>query len=366
MSTPAAVNTPPGASDDPTKADAEASTPRRSPARALARRRRLALALVLVLLLGVFAARVLLGDFPISFVDFFTIVFGGHVDVPGADYILMESKLPRALACLLAGGVFGAAGAALQSMVRNPLASPDVLGISLGSSTAAVFCTTILGWSGMPVTFSAILGGFAVAALILLMAKGQTPRMILVGIAVAAALQSVIQWILLKSSAFQAQDAMAWLAGSVSAVDWAGITRLAFVSILVVGLLTALGHSLRVLELGRPTAIGLGIRDGRVRALTFGGVVVGVAVATSVCGPIAFVALLAGPIAGRIMGRTAIFTAACIGAIIAISGDYIGAYLVPGNNKLPVGVVTGLAGAPVLAWLLLTSQRPARRSKGTR
>ena len=79
---------------------------------------------------------------------------------------------------------------------------------------------------------------------------------------------------------------------------------------------------------------------------------------------VVLVALLAGPISRRLMGRTAIVAAALVGAIITIAGDYVGAYLVPGDNKLPVGIITGLAGAPVLAWLLLTSQRPPRRSKG--
>ena len=90
----------------------------------------------------------------------------------------------------------------------------------------------------------------------------------------------------------------------------------------------------------------------------------GIAVATSVCGPVAFVALLAGPIARRLMGRTSIVAAALVGASITIAGDYVGAYLIPGGGKLPVGVITGLAGAPVLAWLLVASQRG--RSKGTR
>ena len=328
------------------------------------RRRGIVLAALVLVTFGVFLARCLLGDFTVTIPDFVRILRGEHVDVPAANYIVMESKLPRALACLLAGAVFGACGAAMQSLVRNPLASPDVLGISLGSSTAAVFCTTILGWSGAGVTGAAIAGGLAVSAVILGMARGQTPRMILVGIALAAALQSLIQWILLESNAYQAQDAMAWLAGSVSAVSWPQITRLAVVGALVLVVLAALAHWLRVLEMGRPLAIGLGVPDGFVRAVTFGVVVIGVAVTTSVCGPISFVALLAGPISRRLMGRTAIVAAALVGAIITIAGDYVGAYLVPGDNKLPVGVITGLAGAPVLAWLLLTSQRPPRRSKG--
>ena len=328
----------------------------------MARRRLPVLAALALATLGLFLVRVLLGDFTITIPDALRIVAGGHVDVAGAEYILMESKLPRAVAALLGGAVFGACGAAMQSLVRNPLASPDVLGISLGSSTAAVFCITVLGWSGLVILPAALLGGLVVSGIILALAKGQTPRMILVGIAMAAALQSVIQWILLKSDSYQAQDAMVWLAGSVSDVTWPQIFRLAAVGIPVVVTLALLGHRLRVLELGRSLAIGLGVADGATRALTFVAIVVGVAVATSVCGPIAFVALLAGPIARRLMGRTAIVAAALVGASVCLAGDYIGAYLVPGGNKVPVGVVTGLAGAPVLAWLLLSTRRP----KGTR
>lgn len=327
------------------------------------RRRLVALGALIVATLAIFLVRVLLGDFTFTITDAVRIVLGEQIDVSGANYVLMESKLPRAMAALVGGALFGAAGAAMQSLVRNPLASPDVLGISLGSSTAAVFCVTLLGWSGWPILFVAVLGGFAVSGVILALAKGQTARMILVGIAMAAGLQSVIQWILLKSNAFQAQDAMVWLAGSVSDVTWPEIARLAGIGLPMLVVLAVLAHRLRVLELGRPLAVGLGVPDGATRAFVFVTVVLGIAVATSVCGPVAFVALLAGPIARRLMGRTSIVAAALVGASITIAGDYVGAYLIPGGGKLPVGVITGLAGAPVLAWLLVASQRG--RSKGT-
>ena len=176
----------------------------------------------------------------------------------------------------------------------------------------------------------------------------------------------------------RARRALRWLGASSIAValavnlhtDHASMAVLVWVMTLtgsalaIAFALSTRPHWLRVLEMGRPLAIGLGVPDGFVRAVTFGVVVIGVAVTTSVCGPISFVALLAGPISRRLMGRTTIVAAALVGAIITIAGDYVGAYLVPGDNKLPVGVITGLAGAPVLAWLLLTSQRPPRRSKG--
>lgn len=330
----------------------------------LRRRRAFVVAVLVVAALAMFCVRVLLGDFTFTISDALSIIAGDQIDVPGANYILMESKLPRAVAAGLGGAVFAAAGAAMQSLVRNPLASPDVLGVSLGSSTAAVFCVTVLGLAGWPVLGAAVLGGFAVSGLILALARGRTARMILVGIASAAGLQSVIQWILLKSNAYQAQDAMVWLAGSVSDVTWPEITRLAAIGLPVLVVLSLLAHRLRVLELGRPLAIGLGVPDGATRSAVFVAVVLGTAVATSVCGPIAFVALLAGPIARRLLGRTSIVGAALVGVTITVAGDYVGAYLIPGGGKLPVGVVTGLAGAPVLAWLLVVSQRG--RSKGNR
>lgn len=323
-----------------------------------ARRRAGVTAALIALVLALFAARALLGDFTVTLVDAVRMIGGETIDVPGANYIFMESKLPRALAATLGGALFGAAGMAMQSLVRNPLASPDVLGISLGASTFAVFSAVVLGWSGIPILAAAIAGGFFASGVIIALARGQVTRMIVVGIALAAGLQAVIQWILLKSNAFQAQDAMVWLAGSISAVTWPQVGRLAILGTPVLTALCLLSPRLRVLELGRPLAIGLGVPDGTVRAAVFTAVVLAVSVATSVCGPIAFVALLAGPIVRRLVGRTALLPATLVGAAIALAGDYVGAYLIPGA-KLPVGVIAGLAGAPVLAWLLMTSRKGA-------
>ena len=305
-----------------------------------------------VVVLGLFLARALLGDFTVTVRDAVRMIAGERIAVPGANFVFMESKLPRAVAALVGGALFGAAGATTQSLVRNPLASPDVLGISLGASVAALFGVTAFGLGGVWLSVLAVIGGFLVSGVILLLARGQTARMILTGIALAAGLQAAIQWILLRSNAFQAQDAMVWLAGSLNDVSWTDVARLAAVGGPVLVAFGLLAHGLRVLELGRPLAVGLGVADGRVRASAFVLVVLAVAVATSVCGPIAFVSLLAGPIAQRMQGRTSPIAAACVGAALTLAGDYVGAYLVPGA-KLPVGVVTGLAGAPVLAWLLM-------------
>lgn len=306
-----------------------------------------------------FLARVLLGDYTITIPDALAILTG--TPIPGADFIMMESKLPRAAVGTLAGAALGASGATFQTMSRNPLASPDVLGVSLGASAAAVFTLVILGGSGAAVTAAALLGGAAVAAALLLVpgtrgGAAAPTRMILVGVALAAMLASVIQWVLLKADVYRATEAMVWLTGSLSGVTWAQIARLAVVVAIGLPLLLLVSRQLHLVELGDDLAHGLGAPPARVRLRAVLLVVLLVSVTTSVCGPVAFVAFLAGPIARRLLGgRSSIGAAALVGAAGVVAADYLAAYALPGTN-LPVGVVTGIAGAPVLLWLLVASR----------
>lgn len=322
------------------------------------RRTAIVLTAVILLWFALFAARVLLGDFTITIPDFFRIVFGG-AQMPPATFILMESKLPAAVAGTLAGLAFGAGGAAFQTMLRNPLASPDVLGVTLGSSAAAVFALVVLGWSGLSMSLAALVGGLLVAAAINLLAgrdSAATYRMILIGIGVSAGLSSLIQWLLQSTSIYQAQDAMVWLTGSLATIPWAGVARLAVTVAVLLPVLAASLHELRLLELGDDTALALGLDATRLRLTVSVIVVVLCAVATSLTGPIAFIGLLSGPIARRLCGgRPSILVAAFVGAATVVGADYIGTYLIPDTN-LPVGVITGIAGAPVLIMLLLKSR----------
>lgn len=314
-------------------------------------------AVLAVLWLGAFAARVLLGDYTITIPDVVRIL--GGTDIPGASFILLESKLPRAVGGTLAGLALGASGATFQSMARNPLASPDVLGVSAGASAAAVFTLVILGGSPAAVTGAALLGSTAVAVALLTLsgekAGGAPYQMILTGVALAAMLASVIHWVLLKADVYRAQEAMVWLTGSLTALTWAEITRMGVVVALALPLLLA-GARLQVLELGDDLAHGLGEPPAGVRVRAIALVVVLVAVTTAVCGPIAFVAFLAGPIARRLLGgRVSVGVSALVGAVIVVASDYVAAYALPGTN-LPVGVVTGVLGAPVLLWLLAAAR----------
>lgn len=323
------------------------------------RRLSVALATAAFALLGLLAARVLLGDYTVTIPDFFRIVTG--TDIPVAGFMVMESKLPAALAGALAGVAFGAAGSIFQTMLRNPLASPDVLGVSLGASAGALGSSVLLGWSGTPMSLAALVGSLVVALLIHLVGgRGATAshRMILIGLGISAALQSLIQWLLMRSNIHQAQDAMVWLTGSLNSPAWSGIARLTIV--LAVGLPVAavLARPLRLIELGAEAATALGAAAGRTRLALMAVAVVITATAASVTGPIAFVSLLAGPTARRLKGgRPSIPLSALIGACIVVAADYLTTYVVPGG--LPVGVLTGIAGAPFLLFLLI--HRPTSR-----
>lgn len=304
-------------------------------------------------MVALLAARVLLGDFTITVPDFFRIITG--TDIPVASFMVLDSKLPAALAGALAGVAFGAAGSIFQTMLRNPLASPDVLGVSLGASAGALASSVLLGWSGTAMSFAAFAGSIAVALLIHLVGgrgAAASHRMILVGLGTAAALQAIIQWLLMRSNIHQAQDAMVWLTGSLNSPSWSGITRLAVVLAVTLPVAVALARPLRLLELGNDAAIALGASAARTRLALMGIGVVMTATAAGVTGPIAFVSLLAGPTARRLNGgRASIPLSALVGACIVVAADYLTKYVLPGG--LPVGVLTGIAGAPFLLFLLV-------------
>ncbi|QIM22247.1 iron ABC transporter permease [Phycicoccus sp. HDW14] len=317
------------------------------------RRRAVVVAVLVLLVVALVLVRALLGDYRVSFVDAVRII--GGEPVPGASFVLMESTLPRALVAVLAGAAFGAAGAAFQVMLRNPLASPDVLGITLGASAAAVLAVVAFGVRGTPVTLAALAGSVLAALVILSQAGGRggaTGRMVLVGVALAAGLSALVHWLLVRASIYQAQDALVWLSGSLNTVTWTDIVRLLVLDAVLLPAALVLAGRLPVLGLGDDLAAALGVRVTRLRVGVTVVVVALVAAATAVVGPVAFVGFLSGPIARRLVpGRPSVGVAALVGAVVVVGADYLAAYAIPGT-ALPVGLVTGLLGAPVLLWML--------------
>ncbi|MHA7270187.1 FecCD family ABC transporter permease [Arthrobacter sp. HLT1-20] len=320
------------------------------------RRKTLLTAGLALLVFALLAVNILLGSYTVTIPDFFAML--GGKTIPGASFIVMENKFPQAVLGLLAGASFGMAGAIFQSMLRNPLASPDIIGISYGASATAVAAVVIFGVRGAGVSVAAIIGALAVALLITVLARGRGGTgLILIGIGAAAFMQAAVTFLLSRADINNAQEIMVWLTGSLNSANWERVTILAVALLLVLPFVAAGSRELHGMALGDDTASGLGFNVPRARLLL---TIVGVLLAafpTAAAGPIAFVAFLAGPIANRLnRGAASLPLSALVGAAIVLAANFVGVNAVPGVS-LPVGVVTGALGAPFLLWLLISTNR---------
>ena len=272
-------------------------------------------------------------------------------NIQGATFAIATLRLPRMLSGLLVGIAFGIAGNTFQTMLRNPLASPDIIGVTSGSSVAAVFCILVLGLSGPAVSIISVISGLLVSMLIYLLSKDISfsgSRLILIGIGIQAMLQA---------SQYDVPGAMRWLSGSLNGMTMKCIPTL-FIVVMVFGIISLLFTKyLQVLELGDEFATTLGIRLNLVRIILILSAVFLIAFATSTTGPIAFVAFLAGPIASKIVGRGSsnVLASGLVGALLVLSSDMIGQYVF--STRFPVGVITGILGAPYMLFLLICINR---------
>ncbi len=323
-----------------------------------AARRAVILALLGALILAAFVLSLHLGRTNYSTPQVLGVLLGQ--DVPGASFTVGRLRLPRAVLAIVAGAAFGLAGSSFQTMLRNPLASPDIIGITWGSGAAAAFAIVVLGLGGSQVSFIAVVAGLAVALVIYLLSRTGGlvgMRLVLIGIGVAAMLHAVTLYVLSKAPQWEEQEAMRWLAGSLNGATWANGAP-AIVALVVLGpVLLAVSRGLDALRLGDDTASGLGVRPERTRLVVIVAAVGLLAFATSATGPIAFVAFLAGPIAARLVGtdRPILVPAALVGALLVLSADFVGQFLL--GTRFPVGVVTGVLGAPFLLYLIIRSNR---------
>lgn len=323
-----------------------------------AKQRTRMLALLCACLLAGVLLTLMLGQ---SFTPLTTVlrVLGG-AEVPGAGFTVRELRLPRAVVSVLVGACFGLGGIAFQTLLRNPLASPDIIGISTGASTGAVFAIVVLSLSGPAVSLVAIASGLGVALLIYTLSwrQGVTGgRLILIGIGLAAMLQSVTAYLLMRAPSWTLQEALRWLTGSVNGAQLDQALPLLGALLLFGGLLLSRRHDLETLRMGDELAAGLGVRLAVTRLIVVITAVALVAFATAVSGPVAFVAFLSGPIAARLMGRndSLLLPAALVGALLVLLGDYAGQFLLPA--RYPVGIVTGVLGAPYLVYLIIRDNK---------
>jgi iron complex transport system permease protein len=321
-----------------------------------------AVAVSLALAVGtalVFAWSLAVGDFPIALGDVLRSLVGhGSSDT---DFVVRTLRLPRGLTGLLVGAAFGLSGAVLQRLARNPLASPDVIGVTHGAAVAAVFVIVVLHGGSDEVTLGALVGAVLAVAAVYLLAytRGATGyRLVLVGIGVTAVLASVTQYLLTRAEIFDVQRATVWLTGSLNGRGWEHVRPVTIALVALVPVTIGLARHLRVLELGDDAARGLGASVERCRGALLLAATGLAAVATASAGPVGFVALVSPQIARRLVGARslALIPSALCGALLMLSADLV-ARRVFAPTELPVGIVTAVLGAPYLLVLLARANR---------
>ncbi|WP_130833662.1 iron-enterobactin ABC transporter permease [[Erwinia] mediterraneensis] len=276
--------------------------------------------------------------------------------------IVTEWRLPRVTMALLIGAALGVSGAIFQSLLRNPLGSPDILGFNTGAYSGVLVALVLFQQNIEGMTAAALAGGIITAALVYLLAwrNGvETFRLIIVGISVRALLMALNSWLIISASLEAALSAGLWSAGSLNGITWAKTPPVILTLLLALGVTLLLARRMRLMEMGDDTACALGVAVERSRLwLMLAGVVL-TAASTALVGPISFVALLAPQIARRLSGgvRGALPLAGLCGALLLIAADYAAQHLfLPW--QLPVGVITVSLGGIYLMALLV---REARR-----
>ncbi|WP_019637805.1 FecCD family ABC transporter permease [Paenibacillus fonticola] len=323
------------------------------------RRRWIVVTSLLAALAGMLCcAMLLLGStiYPVN--DVIRALSGEHLK--GVSFAVNTIRLPRMLAGLFAGFAFGIAGYTFQTMLRNPLANPNVIGITSGSSAAAVFCIIALHASGAVVSAASVIAGLATVLLIYMLSRGRSfsvGRLILVGIGIQAMLDAVISYLLLVSAQQDIPAALRWLTGSLNGSQMHELPPLVITVIIFAPIIIVLGKHLDILELGEQSASSLGVDTDKTRIALIVSSVFMIAIATATTGPIAFVSFLSGPIAKRLVGVgfSNVIPAGLVGVNLVLAADLIGQFAF--EYRFPVGIITGLLGAPYLIFLLIQMNR---------
>lgn len=319
------------------------------------------LGLLSLMLLSSMGLSLGLGSFPTSFQEIlYALATPQDSDIA---FIVWELRLPRLLLAVLVGAALAVAGAILQGIVRNPLASPDVIGITSGAALAAVtflalFGTTLsIHW--LPV--AALIGALLAALLVFLLAwRGSvTPsRLVLVGIGLSAAMGALTTLLIVVSDDAAAMVAYVWLTGSLYAAQWQDVLGMLPWLLVAVPLCLSQARHMDAMALGDQVAQGLGVSLLRSRLVMMACSVVLAGAAVAFAGGLSFVGLIAPHIAARLVGRgfaRLAPTAALVGALIVLYADLLGrvAFL---PKDLPAGIFVSGMGAPFFVYLLHRSR----------
>lgn len=309
---------------------------------------------VLVLCLLIVIVSLMTGAYPASMAEVAGALFGrGEAMVV---MIVTEWRLPRVLLALLFGGALGMSGAIFQSLTRNPLGSPDVIGFAAGAHTGALVVILLLSGGYYETALGALVGGIVTALAVYLLAfrRGiEGFRLIVVGIGVAAMLGAFNAWMIRKADLQVAMSAAVWAAGSLDGLGFEQVIPVVVMLCLIVPPALFLSRPMRQLEMGDDLAMASGVAAGRVRlCLLMLGVAL-TAIVTAAAGPIAFIALAAPQIARRLtrsagVGLTA---SALTGGLLLVVADWAAQHAFAVH--LPVGVMTLSIGGLYFLWLII-------------
>ena len=324
----------------------------------------------LAVLLALVAVDLSNGDFKIPVSDVVSTLLGGGD--AGQRFIVIDLRLPQTMVAVLAGACLGLAGALTQTFARNPLASPDILGVTDGAALGAVAVIVIAGGSGyggglvagqlqqVGLPIAAFVGGFGTALVLYVLSwrrgiDGQ--RLVLIGIGVGAAMAALTSWLLVRARIQDAASAQVWLNGSLSGRGWDQARPMLIALAILVPLSLMLVRTLNTLQLGDDSARGLGVGLQRSQLLTLLTAVALAAIAVSAVGPLDFVAFVVPQIALRLTGgsRPPLLASMVLGGVLVVGANLITRVVLP--FAVPAGLVTAAIGAPYLIWLLLRSNR---------
>lgn len=316
-----------------------------------------AIFLVAILALGLFSLMV--GTLKLSVVEVFSALSGELTGLKRT--VVVDWRLPRVIAAIVFGAGLAISGAIFQSITRNPLGSPDILGFTSGSYTGAlVVMLVIKSMSFTTIAFGSLIGGFATAIIIYLFAfrnGTQGFRLIIVGIAISTVLGSVNSMLLLQSKAEVALTAGAWGVGSLNGIDWYHVLPGILLVLVLLILAVIMNRPLREMELGKDASKSHGVHFERTQFLLILIAVALTAAATAIMGPVTFVALAAPQIALRFTNTAeSLAPTAAVGAFVLLSADVLAQRMIPGMI-LPVGVLTLSLGGLYLVWLLFHQAR---------
>lgn len=317
-------------------------------------------ALVLAtIVLGVVAMTI--GTLRIPFADVVAALFGQAESVQ-TEKVVQNLRLPRVVTALFAGAALGISGAVFQSVSRNALGSPDVIGFTTGAATGAIVQIVVFQADGVGIALGAVLGGLFTAVIVYVLSrKGRVsggPRLVLVGIGVGAVLSAVNDLLLVSGSIDLATTANLWLSGSLDARKWIHALPVMIGVLVLAPLVAMLARRAALMEMGDDVSRQLGVPVERTRvglmllAVTLAGL------ATAAAGPIAFVALAAPQLVVRLTRSRSmpVFSAAAMGAALLVAADVL-AQSLPITATLPIGRMTGIIGGIYLIWLLTRSKQ---------